>query len=388
MRDRIVSERIGGGPVERYRYDPAVGLVLPARVGVRGRFRWQTLDERGVPEIPRNPSGFAIGPIDGIEQPNLITDSGLNAMFTATTYAQSGGTIFGVGIGQSGFEGDLFRNYLHVGTSSVAPDVSDTTLGAEAQRATSSSSFPNGIDPVYEYDSVDGVFRVTGTAYRVVQMTADRNLTEIGLGHLNSTAVNIRSLLLDDLGDPTTVSLLNGKFIRVDHTLVGEIPAPLAGVEAAFQILEYDAANVLVNTINLTATYGPYANGGGSSAVNSLLRFALNPRALGGQTTIAKAPLRVPAATAYHPINAISPAASTVGGMSFAQDAYATGSFERVFRSTYSAGLGNADWHGFVMGNGFPGLGHGGLFVSFDAPYTKVDTDSIQFAMKLTYGRA
>jgi hypothetical protein len=89
------------------------GLVVPLRARLSGRVRWQVLDERGVPEIPRNPSGFAIGPVEGVEQSNLITDSGLNAVASYNVFSNAAGrkALSWVACGGYGFRNAAGNGY-------------------------------------------------------------------------------------------------------------------------------------------------------------------------------------------------------------------------------------------------------------------------------------
>src|SRR5690554_6067056 len=93
------------------------GFSLPLKVGLRGRFRWQVLDDRGVPEVPRTESGHTIGPAEGIEQDNLFLDQGLENLFS------DGSPSADIFSPSTNSNGNFFRSTLHVGTGSTEPSV-------------------------------------------------------------------------------------------------------------------------------------------------------------------------------------------------------------------------------------------------------------------------
>ena len=93
------------------------GLVIPVRATLAGYVRWRVLDERGHPEAPRNPAGTALASPDGVLQPNLITNLGLNQI-AFTDALETRTSVAG------------WRRRLAVGTGSTTPAVTDTVLDA------------------------------------------------------------------------------------------------------------------------------------------------------------------------------------------------------------------------------------------------------------------
>lgn len=364
------------------------GLYIPLHATLRGRARWQTLDERGVPEIPRNPSGFAIGPIEGIENPNLITDLGLDnaAIRSVFPYATDASATW--------------RNSFAVGTGSTAPAVTDTALVAEAQRAASPGSFANGSIR----NGVDGVLNVLwceSTITRVVTMTADRNLTEYGLSHSASAGnLNIRELFRDGVGTPVTISLLNGKTIKLDHIIRVELPAPAAGLTGTVNIEEYDAANVLVSTTPYSYVFGPH---GLTDASPSTSDSSTHQRVIqvwdpaGSYINYGTSPSlftnvgvrRISAAWTYA-LNT-NPTTDPSGSGSLANvslQVYSTGTYTRLRRFTVPVGSGNAAWGGWQI-NLNDGLTRGwALYFTSPATYTKVNTKTLRVGLISTWARA
>lgn len=350
------------------------GLLLPMRATLKGRVRWQVLDERGVPEVPRSPSGFPLAPAEGVEQPNLITDLGLDQIAAYDCFDVT--TTTG------------WRRYLAVGTGSSAPANGDTTLDAEVQRAASSGSFSAGGNS-YELDDATDVWRASSLVTRLVTMTADRNVTEFGLSPAASGAIGIRELLRDGVGNPITVSLLNGKSLRIDHTLVVEIAAPEAGTPATINIAQYDAGNNLVGTTPLNVVHGGHLHLTASEA----WPFNIwNPYSVTSQAV-----RRITSTLAYARRDAVTtqidPNANTSSSHALSLGSYVAGTYQRTKRTTIAAGSLNAAWFGFIMSSNSSGnfpTNRSGWLVLFDDPasYTKQNTDTLRLGLVSSWARA
>ena len=357
------------------------GLFVPVRATLRGRTRWSVLDERGIPEVPRGPSGFALAPIEGVEGPNLITNAGLdNAAVRSVRTAATGTT---------------WRGHLAVGAGSTAPAVTDTALDSEVERASSIGSY-TAPAAVYELDTTDNVWRATIPVLRVVTMTATRNLTEYAF-FPGATGVNanIRELLRDGGGTPITVSLLTGKSIRVDHDLIIEIPAPAAGHSGSINVDHYDATDTLVSTTAYSIVHGGHVQGttvqdpflygpfgGWDPATNSVHGVR------GFNTSFAYA--RVNAFASEDRIPATGASLSGAG----AWEAYVVGTYERTYRMTVPVGSGNEAWYGYYTSTnvttGSAGWIRSGWMVLFDGPatYTKQETDTLRVGYVSSWARA
>lgn len=363
------------------------GLLVPAPATLRGRIRWQALDERGVPEVPRSPSGLALAPVEGVEQPNLITDLGMDGI---AEYDCTGLSASAAG----------WRRYLKAGTGSTAPAFTDATLVSEVERAASSGSFSSGSN-TYSIETGPDVLRIESTVTRIVTMTADRNLTEIGFSALNTTEAYIRELLRDGIGDPITVSMLTGKILRVDHTLTADIAFPVAGTAASINIERYDVANLLESTTAYGVVSGLHGFDSSASALRLMARMwrpdTTDWTAGVGFMRVAGA-RAIDVATSYARTGVVTtanaePQAGTYVGLALA--AYVAGSHERAKQATIPAGSGNFPWYGFQFGGG-DGEGttattrYTGFLCVFDDPttYTKVDTDTMRVGMISTWARA
>lgn len=119
--------------------------------------------------------------------PNIITDIGLNRLGTADPYDR-----------------------CVVGTGSATPATTDTqlqTFVASTTTLQSSSSGAQNTEPYYGYYF---------TTYRFAAGAAAGNLAEVGMGWAN-TSLFSRALILDGLGNPTTITVLADEFLDVTY---------------------------------------------------------------------------------------------------------------------------------------------------------------------------
>src|SRR5690606_7061397 len=193
----------------------------------------------------------------------------------------------------------------------------------------SSGSFPNGAT-TYELDTGDDVWRATSLVTRIVTMTADRNIAEFGLSPAASAAIGIRELLRDSEGDPITVSLLNGKTLRVDHTLTVELPAPVAGTPATINVNQYDAGNNFINSTPYDVVHGGYVRDSANEERLARLFGVWNP---------APSHLHSGAQSCFHDGSAVAYSRTTSNSGSAAstpaQETYVSGSRQRIKRATF-----------------------------------------------------
>ncbi len=138
-----------------------------------------------------------VGVIRELEFDNLITDLGLN----------------GIGI-----NGASWVASVSLGTGTAAPAAGDTTIsGAVSTTGTT----PNG----WSGGWLQGVVNTGSPRYswgrvsrRFAQGVAEGNWTEVGIGR-SSTALWSRALILDGLGDPTTLSIAAIDIVDVEYEL-------------------------------------------------------------------------------------------------------------------------------------------------------------------------
>ena len=350
-------------------YKAPSGLILPSRATLRGRVRWSVLDERGAPEVPRSPGGFALAPAKGVEQPNLITDLGLDRMAELSCLGLTAGAT----------APGTWRRRLAVGTGSTAPAVGDTTLDNEVQRDATSGGFDNGLN-TYSLDTTTNEWVAESMVTRLVTMTANRNLTEFGLAHETTADIVIRELLRDGGGTPITVTIPEGKSLRVDHTLEVRLPAPEAGIQTSLNIEEYDVSDNLTNTLSYNVTHGGYHAAGDMAGVFMVWD---PPRGTGPGANAVNSSWVYSRSTAPWPMAGTSQSLTLAG--------YTPGSHERTKRATFTTAQANAALYGFRVSGGTIGVDtQRGWVIRFDTPatYTKQDTDTLRIGLVSSWARA
>lgn len=126
--------------------------------------------------------------------PNLITDVGLNRIGTGS-----------------------YLSACHVGSNNTAPTVNDTILTgfiAGSSTVTSTSSGAQSSEPYYGWKN---------RTYRFAVGIATGNISEVGIAtsrnNGGTTIMFSRALVLDELGDPTTVTVLADEVLDVTYQL-------------------------------------------------------------------------------------------------------------------------------------------------------------------------
>lgn len=174
------------------RYKEVGGVTCD--IGVKGRFTVELVHAR---------TGFVKR---RLEFDNLITDVGIDYLFTASTNGMYNAT-----------------NYVAVGTGSTTPTTSDTSLESEIARTSnaggfSDSWFSDGLseDREYNYRRRTRVF---------TEEEANGNLTELGCFTSSSggTMWN-RQLFRDELGNPTTITKTSDDQLRIVYDAYVYIP--------------------------------------------------------------------------------------------------------------------------------------------------------------------
>jgi hypothetical protein len=126
--------------------------------------------------------------------PNLVTDVGLNRIGSGAYFSA-----------------------CHVGTDNTAPLVSDTILGgfvAGSSTIQASNYGAQSTAPYYGWATV---------TYRFAEGAATGNLSEVGTASARTnggaTVLFSRALILDELGDPTTVTVLSDEVLDVSYEI-------------------------------------------------------------------------------------------------------------------------------------------------------------------------
>lgn len=165
--------------------EPKRELILP--VGVRGRYK---LTVRGGDMRVRRESPW----ID-----NLITNIGLDSLALGTD-----------------------NTTCVVGTGNTAPDATDTALASQVASTTTTQASSAQTDINSPYGMMKTVVK------RFAQGVAAGNLAEVGIGPA-ANALFSRALIVDEEGNPTTLSVQSDEVLDVTYQLI--VYPPLSDVE-------------------------------------------------------------------------------------------------------------------------------------------------------------
>lgn len=154
----------------------------PLKVGVKGFYKIQVIRADG--SVKRE-----------LEFENLITDWGLNSMFTIT-----GRRI----------------TYFGVGTSNATPAVTDVALGNFLARVQITSAISNT-----NSGAIPTPWNQSRFYARFNAGVAAGNISEIGVGIDNGSAITTfsRALIVDGVGNPTTITVLSDEYLDVYYYL-------------------------------------------------------------------------------------------------------------------------------------------------------------------------
>lgn len=218
---RIITPGAPDFYINRNRYIETESQV---KLGIEGRYRIQAIKP-----------GFGV--VRELEFPNLITDTGINA----------------IGGNSPGFV------RMHLGTGTAAPAFTDTALGAfgvNVQNGTgsrvgnsaSSSPWFGGFTCTWE-SAIGG---------------ATGNWTEIGISNQNTTGnLRSRALILDGGGSPTVFPVLSDEAFRGSYTFRLYSPASDVTDNITLSGTPYTTTT---RTLRMTSGWNPYlVNGTGNS---------------------------------------------------------------------------------------------------------------------------
>lgn len=278
--------------------------------------------------------------------PNLITNAGLNRIGASAGWLTA----------------------CAVGTGSTVPDFTDTTLVSQVASTTSvqTSSRSAQSDPPY-YGSIT-------KTYRFAQGVAAGNLAEVGIGWSGSP-LNLfsRALILDDEGNPTTITVLEDEFLDVSYEF--RVYPPESDVMGQVNIGGVDRDTVRrAAQVTTTSTWAPSNDGdrGGISTetISNKAASAYNG-ALGDVTG--------------------EPAGSSSARSSVSNNSYANDTFYREATVTWGLNAGNLSGGisaiRFALGAGGLVSGLGAMQISFDPPIAKTDQEILALVLRHTWAR-
>ena len=216
-------------------------LHKPRPFEVHGRLsgltRWMVFDENGRRVPVQDQHGRWLW--GGWWNDNLITNVGLEKLATNTCLWQQAGQTY-------------WRQYSQIGTGAAAPAFTDTDLGVKVQSTNSDAGFSENRSYV-----VGTTIKLEYTINHLHTMTADRSLTEYGYSPTDAAgATVIRELFRDQSNNPVTLTVLNGKKLRITHQLNITL-SPFAATSVEFEIEEYDVAGALSPKITAATNATP-----------------------------------------------------------------------------------------------------------------------------------
>lgn len=185
------------------------------KVGMKGLFTLKVLDRNGRVKVEN-------------ESPNLIVNAWLSQYCALSNSRQDANNI------TNAFSQpwSLF-NRVKVGTGSATPTLGDTDL--QNPLAIANSTAADILQNSYTYDSVSDSFIFTMAKTLSFALGAVvGNVSEIGVFSSSSSTGNSsplfsRALVVDALGDPTTIPVTAEDQLVITYTLTGVIPRSLSG---------------------------------------------------------------------------------------------------------------------------------------------------------------
>lgn len=262
--------------------------------------------------------------------PNLILDAGLDRMGANSDYL----------------------NFCQVGSGSTAPAPSQTSLVARIAGTNSNladTATNSGGDPYFARRTI---------TYRFAQGVATGVLSEVGVGWVTTGSLYSRALILDALGNPTTITVLSDESLDVTY----ELRMYAWTVESAGAI---SLKGVSHDTVQKSASASLW--GLGATSLN-----AGDTRSVNAYTGAVSA------------LISGSPSGTSIGTADLSPAAYTPGSYFRVINIT--AGLGqfnNASGIGAILVR----TGWGYWQIGFTPNIMKTSSDILTLQVRHSWGR-
>ena len=274
---------------------------------------------------------------------NLILDSGLNRLGT-----------------------DGAWDTCRVGSGSTAPATSQTALTTPVAASTTVVSNTGGVN------SPTNTYAWARQVYRFAAGVAAGNLSEVGVGW--SGGLFSRALILDEEGDPTTITVLSDEVLDVSYEI------------RAYPVMTDQTMVVNISGVDYTFTVRPCSfqgnlgTGGWPAMLNSLMSAGLtNAAAIGVGAYGADSTL---AAVSAMSVNGTALVGPSTAPRSF-RSAYSSGSYLRQCRIEYGLGEGSASFGGFTF------LSYAGIYQAVVSPVIpKSGANSLRLDFSFSWARA
>lgn len=321
-----------------------MNLNMPP-VGISGRYRMVVSSDAGMRDV-----------IEDLEFDNLITNTGLERW---------GQYITPVNHSASFRFRDICGRFV-VGSGSSPPEFTDTALDAPVSFATGNSTV---VSEASNYS--DGYCEIV-VRWEFGQGVAEGNLSEIGIQRDSmSGGLWSRALILDGLGNPTTITVRNTDFLTCFYTLRISIPQ----TDSVFNILvDYGDEGQVPTTVTMRPLNADNssAQGGWSLFTRGTVGNASRLRAYTGGLALptASTPLGTPIPLAVPPPVTAIP--------------YVGGSHEAEI--TYHLALGDLNSNDLATLNTSALMGE--WQVNFDPPLQKNNTQTMDLTFGYSWARA
>lgn len=299
-------------------------MKIKNNIGLEGLFRLQTF-KKDSPEIIQDSGWFS----------NMILDSGLNQMTGSFSYL----------------------NYACVGTGTNPVTAAQTTLQTFLVSSAYGTGVANGItgsNPYYCFQRVRYQFDVG---------TAAGNLTEVGIKESTSASGTLfsRALIKDNLGNPTTFTVLGDEILQIIYELrcyPNQTDVVINNVESSAGVTH----TVTIRPANNTTMFAQYY------AYPFISSFYTIDIRTGTITAITTSPSGDISGGSYNTLVTIP---------------YVQNSFKREFSATWSVNNGNSNNINSCILGGYMGL----FQVGFSPPLVKTSSDILRLDFELSWGR-
>lgn len=238
---------------------------------------------------------------------NLILDGGLNRLGT--------GGAFGT---------------CRVGSGNSAPSFTQTTLDTPVAASTSVQSQQSGT-------AVDNTYAWVRRTFRFPAGQAAGNLSEVGVGW--ESGLFSRALIKDDLGDPTTITVLADEVLDVSYEIRAypnlsdqEFTVNISGVDYEF-------------TVRPIALNGDLTSGGWATAIYTLISAGATQLHGNGLSAVSYNVGTTLAAVTANGLNG----SQLYNGTPSYPTAYSNNSLERQCRNSYALNEGTTPFAGFLF---------------------------------------
>lgn len=193
-------------------------LVCGVKAGISGYYTF----------FKKLPNGDLVPLLDGAKSENLIVDQWLDAFksFVNSTAFPSNQVL-----SSANYSYGIMRR-VAVGTGSTAPTVNDTDLVSTLASKTENND--TAVNNTYSYDSNTDTFEfVHSKSFPFPLGAVVGNISEVAV-FSNTTVAGVyntlvsRALIVDDLGNPTTITLTAEDQLVVVYTMVLQVPRTIS----------------------------------------------------------------------------------------------------------------------------------------------------------------